>query len=492
MRPLLFCSLLLAVAGCQSASSLEGEAPFSPPESSTAATASSLTAVERAALDASLGAANAPVNPYASYRQLSWYNDTSTVFVSPAVVGPKDTPWLVGSVGYRESGHCGREAQVRYTADGWTTFGTVKAPLVPNGDKDFFVVPLPAYKADTQVEAAALIRTCRNGLWVESFWISNGGANFRYRVVPEGGLTFLGNGAAWVGGIAINRVGGTVQGGHDLTVTVESYPEVPGAKFDLHYQLADGTPRSVPMSFDGVGKGDTGHNVGYQAAIPTSRLLAGSSVTYWVSARDAQGNTLWDSRDGQNYHASVVAPAQVAWAGSGIFTYIKNARGSSYCDTRMFTRDDNNWCYRAGLVNPFKASHSNYQPYASFPYLALEVYVPGVSDRAMDDGTAAAVGAQFLKVEFVSDLTSITPAGAWSGLPMKYATRKGNNFIYAFMPVCTGASSTFCGVGALPNGMYEFKFRVSADNGASWVWVGSEDLPAGGENRVLDWNFGRN
>lgn len=485
------CTLAGVLAGCQATGPLlETEAPFTTPTQELGTSSSSLTSADRARLDASLKQAAAlTVDAHASYRLLSTGNEGTKVYLTPAVVGPKDAPWLVVELAYRATENCGVKADAVYTSDAWATRVEASATVYDQGERQFLAFSLPAKAAGTQVEWAAVLRTCYANQWQDAYWINNLGQNFRYRVVEEAALSFLGNGAAWVDGIATNRVGGSVHSGHDLVVTVESYPEVAGAKYDLHFQVDGAAAKTVAMMFDGAGKGESKNNLGYQAAIETSRLPKGARVDYWVSATDAVGTTLWDSRSGRNYQVTVGGAAQVAWAGAGMFTYSKFASTSSSCAIRMFAGDYNNWCFGPGLVNPFKANSGIYQPYASFPYLALEVYVPGVTDLPVDAGTAAAIGAQFLKVELVSDLTGTTAMGPWAGLPMKYATRRGNNFIYSYMPVCPGGSSTFCGVGATPDGTYAFKFRASTDRGASWTWVGTEDLPSGGVNRTLIWDF---
>jgi len=121
-----------------------------------------------------------------------------------------------------------------------------------------------------------------------------------------------------------------------------------------------------------------------------------------------------------------------------------------------------------------------YQAYGSFTHFGLEVFVPGVTDKAWPEAQARRIAEKFLRVEVASDLFSKQPGGAWSGQPMEYATRLGNNFVYAFK-VYAGSGASY----GIPDGVYGYKFRASCDGGATWTWLGTD---AGG-NRTLNWDF---
>jgi hypothetical protein len=482
MRPLAALVVLGLLAACEGAPNQAPAVDSTALMESRSTTTQGLSAEDISALDAAIVAAAKTVDPHASYRPLSQSLDGSKVYVTPAFPGAASTPWVVIDLNYNPTNTCGIAAEAVYTTDGWKTQGTASGAAQAVGKRQLVTIPLPAQPEGTQVELAALIRTCYGGQWHDSFWVNNAGANYRYRVFPSRALSFVGNRAAWADGIAVDTVGGISYAGHDVTVTVQTYPATAGAKLSLHYSLDGAAAATVPMAFDFDGAGELGNDVQWQAKVPAAALAKGAGVEFWLSATDVVGNTHWDSRGGQNFHLTIGDAAVVSWAGAGAFTFTKWAAD---CETRLNPGTTYNWCYRPQLSEPFRADNGVYQAYASWPHLALEVFVPGVTDRAMNDGAAAAIGNHFFKAEVYSDLASAAPGGAWSGIPMKYVTRRGNNFVFAYLPICQGANPVACGVGPIPDGTYQYKLRVSADHGRTWRWVGTES----GANRTLEWDF---
>lgn len=424
---------------------------------------------------------------YTGYRALAAGPEGSGLYVSPAMPGPTDRVTLLVEAGVPP--HAGKSlgGEAHHTSDAWATASRARATELVEGTRRYLAFDLGTAAAGRTVTLAVRVDRCGDGSCNDSYWLNNSGRNYTFPVLARGAVRFLGERASWMGGMPVAGDGGAVFAGQPLVVTVQTYPRVSGQKVTLHV-TTDGysTVTDLPMRFDRDHAGAFGNNVQWVGLVPTRGLKAGAEVRYWISARDSEGNTRWDSRGGQNYLARVKDAPGVGWLGAGRFTFRKWAAD---CPTRLKPGDYYNWCYSEGLANPFVANYSTYQAYGAYTHLALEVYVPGVTDQPWDDASARAVGEQLFKAEVVGDMLAGKPGAAPVARAMTYAARRGNNFIFDYLPFCPGGHAQLCGYGELQNGTYRYRLRVSLDGGQSYTSLASAPFPQGGKDRTLVWDF---
>jgi hypothetical protein len=241
--------------------------------------------------------------------------------------------------------------------------------------------------------------------------------------------------------------------GRDLDVYTQTYPV--GAARTVELFWADATYAhidSVEMSLDADWVGELGNNSQWRAAIPADALAAGTDTYYWIRAEDHEGTVLYDSRHGANYS---IQPRfyDIGWIG-GLGSY--RPINGDYIEGGLFNDDGSTstGCWNHGVSA------------SSFRSRAARVWIPGMTDRNLDDVERAAVAAM-IRFEIYTDAR----ADGWTGIPGQVVRRDGNDFLYQLM------FATFnpgCVVG-LEDGTYEYKLRASVDDGATWFWRGSDD-----------------
>ena len=328
----------------------------------------------------------------------------------------------------------------------------------------------------TQIGSGAFVEaTVRVG----GVWLNNTSANYKFILASPNALSYLGGLAAGQDGVIRAIPGQTLLGGHDTSVTVETYPMLPNSAATLHWTDDNqATIHDVPMALAAVNVGAYANNARWTGAIPTGAMSAGPTVAFWVEATSSgPGGALWDSRNGQNYVASVAAAPTVDWAELGTYGFFTSMSGWWYG-------------YNAGLANPLSATPSNYQVYTTAPSPGVELHVPGVTDAV---GGAAACSAGFIRVEAWSPFFSGTPGGAWKAYALPFAETIGNNCRFKWQIQDISHAMTPPGVdypagGNYPvDGAYPYKVRISTDGGATWQWLGTSGLPSGGADRTITW-----
>lgn len=426
--------------------------------------------------------------PFASYRYLGAGPDGSALYTTPAVPGSDAPVTLIVKAATAPATGKSLGGEVHFSGDGWKTTRKATAKVITQGRTTYLVFDLGKETVGRTVALAVRLDRCGDGSCTDSFWMNNQGANYSFGILAPGAMQFIGNRAAWMSAIPVGLSGGTIYQGHELTVTVQTYPIQSGQQVTLHY-TTDGhkTVQSLPMSFDFDAAGEYGNNLQWYRRIPTTGLADGTDIAYWMSARDSTGQTRWDSNGGANFRARVATAPKVGWMGAGRFTFIKHLSTPGTC---LSTSQYYNWCYSPGLEDPFTADYSKYQAYGSYPHLALELYVPGITDQPWSDGSAQAIGALFFKVEFTSDALGGKAGGSFLSQAMTFGARRGNNFVFHYRPYCPAGKPQLCGAGEIPDGTYHYKFRASVDNGKTWSSLGTDAFPAAGTNRTFIWKFG--
>ncbi len=316
-------------------------------------------------------------------------------------------------------------------------------------------------------------------LRIGGVWLNNSSANYNFIIASPNALTFLGSLAAGQDGVIRAIPGQSLLAGHDTSVTVETYPMLPGSAATLHWTNDNqATIHDVPMALAAVNVGAYANDARWIGTIPTGAMSAGPTVAFWVEATSSgPGGALWDSRNGQNYVAAVATPPTVDWAELGTFGFFTTQSG---------------WVYRynAGLANPLSSTPGNYQAYTTGPAPAVELHVPGITDAP---NGAAACTAGFVRVEAWSPFFSGTPGGVWAAYALPFIETNGNNCRFKWLLQNTGFTQAPPGVNYpagsnFPvDGAYPYKVRISTNGGVTWQWLGTTGLPNGGSNRTINW-----
>lgn len=393
-----------------------------------------------------------------------------TLYVTPGVPGSSDP---IKGFFLKSSAVVGTlvGGTARYTTNAWTSVADVTASTFEVDGLQGLAFVLPARGATGPVDFALRVQVDGS-----NFWINNGGRNFRVDVLAPVSLEWVGGFSAAQDGLARDLSAAPAFTGHPLTIEVDTYPQMPGVAPVLWW-TTDGhaTKQSAPMRLSGIRTGQFGNNSRWSAAVPATHLVAGGKVELWVEAKGPQ-NTLWESRGGQNHRATVVAAPDIPWAALGQYTFSKCRYVDGRCET--------GWFHSKGVAEPFLATPSEFQAYASNPSLAVDVYVPGVTDNAASSGMQPT----FVRVEMYSPFFSGAPGAAWAGHPFTFREKVGNNWrfewnIREFRSPTRLLNGEVCSV----NGDYPYKIRMSADGGQTWRWLGTGGVPSGGANRTMRW-----
>ena len=260
--------------------------------------------------------------------------------------------------------------------------------------------------------------------------------------------------------------------GRDLDVYTQTFPVGAARTVELYWANSEYTQvDSAQMTLDADGVGQFGNNSQWHGSVPSQGLQAGAVTHYWIGEEqiaafvdDYDGNVVYDSQSGANYH---VQPQRydVGWIG-GLGSY--RPVNGDYIAGALFNNDDSTstGCWNHGVS------------FSSFRARAARVWIPGLTDRDLDDAERAAVAAM-IRFEVFTDAR----ADGWTGIPAQLVRREGNDLLYQFMfatftPVC---------VPGLFDGTYGFKLRASTDDGVSWFWRGTEAGPSGGDNLLVQY-----
>lgn len=239
--------------------------------------------------------------------------------------------------------------------------------------------------------------------------------------------------------------------GRELPVYTQTYPSGAADAVELFWADASyADVRSTRMELDTDGAGIFGMNSQWRATIPADAVVADQDLVFWIRAEDRQGNVLWDSRNGANHR---VRPQRydAAWIGGlGSFRPING----DYVVGGLFFDDDSTstGCWNHGV------SASSYRSRAA------RVWIPGLSDRDLDEHERAAAAAM-VRFEVFTDAS----ADGIRSIPARLVRRDGNDFLYQFQFVSFNPG---CILG-LDAGTYHYKLRASTDDGASWFWRGN-------------------
>lgn len=391
---------------------------------------------------------------------------------TPAIAGPTDRVlWIV--LAPQHSDATTLQAMMRWTGNGWSTQQDTQASSFVWEGRPGFLFDLGQHPVDTEIQAAFRITTGN-----QTAWLNFGNQNYRVHIQKAQELQWIGYLQVHQSGLLRKIPGDSVFRGHGVQVTVETYPATSQVDVQLHWTVGGfEATKKTPMSVSQIQVGTHRNNVQWSALIPTEHLTGSQELIFWVEARGVH-NTLWDSRQGANYKARISTPPAPTWAQAGVYTWSKARQMPDGSWSYM------NWFYNEQMANPLKATPDQYQAYASAPIPALEVYIPGVTDRPENRD---ALG-QFVRVEVWSPFFSGQPDGAWKAYPMSFHEWHGNNARFRWnVREFRAPQMPAVGVDCAANGLYPFKYRISTDQGARWYWVGTQGLPNGGENRFLDW-----
>jgi hypothetical protein len=362
----------------------------------------------------------------------------------------------------------------RFTTDAWSTSTDVTGDLYTVDGAPVLVFQLAdagGFSAGTAGQVA---------FQIGGTWLNNGTLNYGFTDASPGTLSWLGETSAGQDGVLITVPGDSLYGGHDTSVTVETYPMLPETVATLHW-TSDGytTIQDVPMALSAIDTGTTGNNARWVVTLPTGALATGTTVAYWTDATSsgAGAGDLWDSNDGANYVADITTAPATTWAELGAYQYYATESGWQYG-------------YESGLPDPLSATPGDYQAYAACRSPAVELYVPGVTDAP---GGEAACSAGFVLVEAWSPFFSGQTTGAWESYTLPFIEVDGNNCRFEWILQYTSFTAPPPGV-SYPagddypdNGSYPYKLRISTDGGATWQWLGTGGLPDGGDNRTMEW-----
>ena len=354
-------------------------------------------------------------------------------------------------------------ATVRWTVDAWDTQTDTdaEAVLAPSGAR-YHLAALGGFPAGTALELAVHL-IGDGGVWDE--WVNNGGANYALSVLAPAPLEWVGASALWDDGLPVplsSDGSGPAWTGHDLTLTVRTYPPSPDQTVTLQ-ALVDGQPVTVPCHFDFDGAGALGHDVQWFAVLQAADLAGATSLSLSVGASDGAGNSFTDPAGAGYYDLALDDPNAafpISWSELGWYTFTKCHWEGDTCDM--------GWFYGAPVDDPLIVSHSVYETYSSWPYPALELYAAGLTDATADPGVQRAIGQHFLRVQVVSPVFAGSPSDAPEVRDLPWFEQAGNNFRYRWTFLRPGTPEPLVGMSWPDNAVYPYYFQVSVDGGATW------------------------
>jgi len=195
----------------------------------------------------------------------------------------------------------GRSVSARavWTSDGqnWHSIPMSFAGAI--GQNDTWNVNIGSFAAGTIIQYAIEVNFGSGG----AMWDTNFGANY-LAVVNSGAVQ------RWVGSTDHFPANGDVDPEDHLWINVESKPVGEAVSASVVYSINGGTTwTSAPMSLAGLRNGNDHWNVNL------GMFSQGTVVEYAVQVMYPD-QTIWDNKNGQNYHAIVNSPIPVAWVGN--------------------------------------------------------------------------------------------------------------------------------------------------------------------------------
>lgn len=406
--------------------------------------------------------AGAPLDAEGIRRAVSLGTESGhEVVLSPAIpaVGEGFTLLVLGPT---------ESASARVTRNAWANWMEVAGTPFEGG---------VAFEIDHIYEAEMELAIQLQG---GDIWLNNRGDNYRVAASPERELEWVGAQGVSQGGVPRFLTGGAaVWAGHGTEIAVQTWPLAPKTDVVLRW-TNDGyeTIHEVPMDVASISAGPWSNNAQWAAEIPPQ--AQGTQLIWWVEA-SAGGTTVWDSQEGSNYQAAVAAPPQPTWAAAGRFAFTKCFDWTQGCQA--------GWFWFEGLPPVMGLSPGSYQAYASAPFPAIEVYIPGITDATHGAGLQRAVDSGLIVAQVWSPLFG--DAEGWGARNLGFVEKAGNNLRLSWQ-----GRHTHTGAPTLPpfqalcveDGQYPYVFRVSTDGGETFSWLSAGGaLDAGGDDFVIDW-----
>ncbi len=187
-----------------------------------------------------------------------------------------------------------------------------------------------------------------------------------------------------------------------------------------------------------------------EAAIRQPELPVPEDATeleVWFSNSDRAGCVAWDSDFGANYHFPVVprGGGAIGWVGDPDFVIFHRPPARHLGDVDPIYH----WDSWLGAETTSR--------------LEIQVWAPGITDRDVAPGQDTGILAQAVL------------QGLDEPVDLKYLGRRGNNQVYGFEP---GRLRTSIYLDPpLPDGLYHFYLRFSADHGRTWTRFPAEGEP---------------
>ncbi|HMV69626.1 MAG TPA: hypothetical protein PKA64_22480, partial [Myxococcota bacterium] len=358
------------------------------------------------------------------------------------------------------------------TTTGWATFLDARgaAMTTPDGRPMYVWGPV-ALPAPSEVRFAVRIQEPALDVW-----LNRAGADYGVPVTAPQAVTWIGD--PWVAQDGLSRMapGAGLYVGHDTTVYESTWPQSPDVTVLVRWSVDGVDQLPITMAVTAVDDGQFAANTRWEATLPTARLAPGAVVRWKLVGRSVGPDVADD--DGGGWYQRTVEPApEVAWMDQGVYTFSQCHWDGVTCFT--------GWAWDADLPEPLDATPGQFQAYAAAPLPGVELYVPGVTDAADWDPATSA----FLRVEVVSPFFDEDPAGSWLPHPMRWAEAAGPNLRYQW-EIRDFHAPTMPATGAMcpADGLYAYRFRVSADGGTTWATLGTADWGAGwGADCTMTW-----
>jgi hypothetical protein len=361
------------------------------------------------------------------------------------------------------------------TTTAWaTTFDVRGAAMTTPDGRPMYVWGPARLPAPTEVRFAVRVQEPQLDVW-----LNRGAADYVVPVTAPVPVTWAGD--LWVAQDGLPRMGAGVPlfTGHDTTLYESTWPQSPDVAVEVRWSVDGVAQPPVTMDIAGVDEGQFAADTRWEATLPTAGLPPGARVRWTFVARST-GPDVIDDNGGAGFEREVVAAPVVGWMDQGVYTFSQCHWNGVSCTT--------GWAWSPNLPEPLDASPGQYQAYAAAPSPAIELWVPGVTDAPSWDPARS----DFLKVEVVSPFFDDAQLGAWLPHPMRWTERAGSNLRYQW-DVRDFRAPGMPPTGPLcpDDGPYPYRFRVSADGGASWVTLGTSDFGTGwGADPTLLWqNF---
>ena len=273
---------------------------------------------------------------------------------------------------------------------------------------------------------------------------------------------------------------------HDLIFTVDTFPMLEGQQLAAADVMLvwisdaddDDTVNETAMFKSADNVGPYGNNQRWEVTLPYADFSDGGELTFWVEAM-VGGKLSVDDNGGEKYSLTLQDPPTPTWWERGVYSFTK-------CKYDPDTGGcDSGWFWNAGLNPVLDLDPSDYQTYGWAPRLAIEFYIPGVTDSP---DYQAMIDSGFLQVEVFSPIFSGSPEGEWIPYSIKFEEKYFDNLRYSwFFYNFYGPGEIMGATECVQDGTYPWKFRVSTSNGEVWSYIGDGTPPESGDDMQLTW-----